>query len=136
MGPDPEPYQVAIDLDGLGTASTRYVAPTPAGLQPFHRSDWARFVASPAAPFVLALLIAGLAALTVVAFARPRRSTLVERVGHFANDHLHPVRKTGGKTSAPGRARTEGGSAGVSWPLAGSSPKTKTRSSPLSGSSR
>ncbi len=72
-----------IGFDGLGAATTTYVAPTPAGLQPYHRSSWSRFVASPAAPFVLALLIAGLAALAVIGFARPRRSTLVERVGRL-----------------------------------------------------
>jgi tight adherence protein B len=82
---------VSIWFHGLGTASTRYVAPTPAGLQPYHRSDWARFIASPAAPVVLALLIAGLAALTVIGFARPRRSTLVERVDGFASGRGLPA---------------------------------------------
>ena len=83
---------VSIGFEGLGTATTTYVAPTPAGLQPYHRSDWSKFVASPAAPLVLALLIAGLAALTVVGFARPRRSTLVERVDDFAGGRVLPAR--------------------------------------------
>jgi tight adherence protein B len=98
---------VSIWFHGLGTASTKYVAPTPAGLQPYHRSDWARFIASPAAPFVLALLIAGLAALTVIGFARPRRSTLVERVDGFASGRGIPAPTPIAETVAPKRPRRE-----------------------------
>ncbi len=97
---------VSIGFDGLGAATTTYVAPTPAGLRPYHRSDWSRFVASPAAPFVLALLIAGLAALAVIGFARPRRSTLVERVDDFAGGHFRPARTP--IAQAPKRPRREG----------------------------
>ena len=98
---------VSIWFHGLGTAGTTYVAPTPAGLQPYHRSDWARFIASPAAPFVLALLIAGLAALTVIGFARPRRSTLVERVDGFASGRGLPAPTPIAETAAPRRPRRE-----------------------------
>ena len=75
---------VSISFSDLGRARTRYVAPTPAGLRPYHRSLASRFVASPAAPFALSLVIAALAGLAIVVFVRPRRSTLVERVRHFA----------------------------------------------------
>jgi tight adherence protein B len=103
---------VSITFRGLGNASTRYVAPTPAGLEPYHRSLAARVVASPAAPFVLSLLIAGFAALAVVIFARPRRSTLVERVRDFAGHdgyHLAQEARTG---VAATRRRVERGALG------------------------
>ena len=99
---------VSIGFGGLGTATTKYVAPTPAGLRPYHRSDWSKFVASPAAPFALALLIAGLAALAVVGFARPRRSTVVERVGDFAGGHGLPPRMPIADPVAALRPRREG----------------------------
>ena len=74
--------QVRIGDVGSGTAS--YTAPTPAGLAPFHRSLFTRLVLSNAATLLLALLIAGLTALTIVTFLRQRRSTVVDRVSEFA----------------------------------------------------
>jgi tight adherence protein B len=75
---------VTIAVGGIGAAAAEYVAPTPAGVKPYHRSAVSRLVTSPAAPFALSLLVAALASLLVIAFLRPRRSTLVERVGEFA----------------------------------------------------
>lgn len=74
---------VAIHVEGVGEAAAQYVAPTPAGLKPFHRSALSRFIASPAAPIGLSLLVAALAALLVLRLARPRRDGIVERVGEF-----------------------------------------------------
>jgi Flp pilus assembly protein TadB len=76
--------KVKVDVAALGEATARYIAPTPAGLDPYHRSLMSRFVDSAAAPVLLSLVIALLAALAVVVFVRPRRSTLVERVREFA----------------------------------------------------
>ena len=73
------------------------------GCGPTTARSWSRFVASPAAPFVLALLIAGLAALAVIGFARPRRSTLVERVDDFAGGHVRPARTPIAETRAEAR---------------------------------
>lgn len=104
---------VAITFGDLGAATTRYVAPTPAGLQPYHRSLASRFVASPVAPFVLSLLVAGLAAIAIVTFARPRRSTLVERVRYFADqDGRWHAREAAGPAVAAIRARARRGMLG------------------------
>jgi len=100
---------VAVTIDGIGGASTRYVAPTPAGLEPYHRSTVSRLVDSPAAPFVLSLLIAALAALAVVGFARPRRSTLVERVRDFGDPAHRIARELQAPRVAAIRARARGG---------------------------
>ena len=75
---------VAVQIRGLGSEKTRYTAPTPAGLAPFHRSFVSRLMLSSGAMLLLSLLVAGLTALAIVAFLRPRRSTIVERVAQFA----------------------------------------------------
>lgn len=82
--------RVSIDVRGIGAGAARYTAPTPAGLAPFHRSFFTRLVLSGGATLLLALLIAGLTALTMVAFLRPRKSTVVERVSEFADGGRSP----------------------------------------------
>ncbi len=77
--------RVSINVRGVGAGTAHYTAPTPAGLAPFHRSFFTRLMLSGGATLLLALLIAGLMALTVVAFLRPRKSTVVERVSEFAD---------------------------------------------------
>lgn len=76
--------EVVVTVRGVGRASSPYTAPTPSGLAPFHRSLFSRFVMSYGAVAFLGLLIAGLTALAILAFLRPRESTIVERIGHFA----------------------------------------------------
>jgi tight adherence protein B len=76
--------QVAVDIRGVGSGTTQYIAPTPSGLAPFHRSFFSRLVLSRGSTLLLSLLVAGLVALSFVAFLRPRRSTIVERVSAFA----------------------------------------------------
>jgi tight adherence protein B len=76
--------RVTVQIRGVGHGATHYTAPTPAGLAPFHRSFFSRLVLSPVATVLLGLLVAGLAALTILAFLQPRRSTVVERVAEFA----------------------------------------------------
>jgi tight adherence protein B len=75
---------VEVAVRGVGAATAPYTAPTPAGLEPFHRSFFSRLVLSPGATALLSLLVAALAALALIAFLRPRRSTVVERVTEFA----------------------------------------------------
>jgi tight adherence protein B len=77
--------QVAVEIRGAGLARSRYTAPTPAGLEPFHRSLVSRFLLSPGAVALVSLLVAGLAALALIAFLRPRKSTIVDRVTEFAD---------------------------------------------------
>jgi tight adherence protein B len=76
--------QVTIQIRGVGSEAKRYTAPTPAGLAPFHRSFLSRLVLSSGATLLLSLLVAGLTALAIAAFIRPRRRTIVERVTQFA----------------------------------------------------
>jgi tight adherence protein B len=77
--------RVSINVRGVGAGAAHYTAPTPAGLEPFHRSFFTRLMLSGGATLLVALLIAGLTALTIVAFLRPRKSTVVERVSEFAD---------------------------------------------------
>jgi tight adherence protein B len=76
--------QVAIDVEGIGGATNQYTAPTPAGVRPYSRSAVSRFLVSPGAPLAVSLLVALLIALTLIAFMRPRKSTVVDRVTTFA----------------------------------------------------
>jgi tight adherence protein B len=91
---------VTIQIRGVGDGTTHYTAPTPSGLQPFHRSLFSRFVLSAGATLVLGLVVALLAGLAIVAFLRPREKALVERIADFAGggretvsgEHrLHPI---------------------------------------------
>jgi len=91
---------VAITFKGIGAASTHYVAPTPSGLAPFHRSPLSRFLGSPAAPLLVSLLVGALIALMAVAFLRPRRSTLVERVASFAGGERRTAEPLAARVSA------------------------------------
>jgi tight adherence protein B len=75
---------VEVRIGGIGAGTASYKAPTPTGLAPFHRSFFTRLVLSNTATLLLALLIAGLTALTLVTFLRQRRSTVVDRVSEFA----------------------------------------------------
>jgi tight adherence protein B len=82
--------RVTIEVEGVGEATNEYKAPTPAGVKPFRRSAFSRFLVSPGAPVLLSLLVAALVALTLVAFIRPRKSTVVERVTVFAGRQAQP----------------------------------------------
>jgi tight adherence protein B len=101
---------VAISFDGIGAATTEYVAPTPSGFQPFHRPLLERLIASPAAPLALALLVAAFAAMAILIFARPRRSTLVDRVRDFASsDATRRARDAAAPRMAAARTRARRG---------------------------
>lgn len=77
---------VRIAIDGAGASTVRYVAPTPSGLPPFHRSLVTRFVLSPISLAVLALATALLAAFIIRAALEQTRSGLVERVSSFVGE--------------------------------------------------
>ncbi|HET7806971.1 MAG TPA: vWA domain-containing protein, partial [Gaiellaceae bacterium] len=76
--------QVQVAVSGVGTATTQYTAPTPSGLAPFHRSLVSRFVLSGFAVALLALFVAGLAAVAVMTLIKSRSSRVVERVEEFS----------------------------------------------------
>ena len=75
---------VKVVVRGVGTAATRYTAPTPSGLPPFHRSLLSRFVLSGFAVALLALFVMGIAAFAIFVTLRSRESKLVQRVHEFA----------------------------------------------------
>lgn len=100
---------VTISFAGIGDAATQYVAPTPSGLDPFHRPLLDRVIASPAAPFGLALLVAGFAAFAILVFARPRRSTLVDRVRDFGGAQVPRGAKDAVPRVAAARTRARRG---------------------------
>jgi tight adherence protein B len=79
------PVEVAVRIDGVGTASVHYTAPTPATIEPFRRSFLERFWMSGASVLLMALLAAALTAYTVVALLRRPRRTLVRRIGSFVS---------------------------------------------------
>ncbi len=77
---------VEIAVAGGPVTATEYVAPTPTGIAPYHRSLVSRFVLSPlsitAVGFFFAALLCGL----VLLLARGPTRNLVERVGHFSTE--------------------------------------------------
>ena len=75
---------VSVAIRGVGTATSRYTAPTPSGLAPFHRSLLSRFLLSPGAPLLLSLLVAALIALGIATLLRRPNESLVDRVEGFA----------------------------------------------------
>jgi tight adherence protein B len=84
---------VRVQVRGVGTATTKYVAPTPSGLAPFHRSLVSRFMLSGISVALLTLFVAGLAAVAVLSIIRSRSSRVVERVEEFAAGHEEEVTK-------------------------------------------
>jgi tight adherence protein B len=97
--------QVTVEVRGIGSATKPYTAPTPAGLQPFHRSLVSRFLLSTGATLLVSLLVAGMAALALAAFLRPRRSTIVDRVTDFAG-HATPAKRVQEQPRIPKRRPT------------------------------
>ncbi len=76
--------EVSVAIRDVGTATSRYAAPTPSGLAPFHRSLLSRFLLSPGAPLLLSLLVAALIALGIASLLRRPNRSVVERVEVFA----------------------------------------------------
>lgn len=102
---------VQVAVGGVGTATTDYVAPTPSGLAPFHRSLVSRFVLSGFAVALLALFVAGLAAVAVLTLIKSRSSRVVERVEEFSGgrpQETTPEDEEAWHKVAMRRARLEG----------------------------
>jgi tight adherence protein B len=76
---------VLVRIGGLGDVSTSYVTAKPAPIAPFHRSAFERFWSSPASLALIALMIAGLAALGTVLLFRVPKGTLLKRIGEFVS---------------------------------------------------
>lgn len=101
---------VRIAFAGVGSANAAYVAPTPAGVAPYHRSLLTRFLLSPGSIFVLALLLAALVAWVVRAMIRGPKSTVVERIAEFSKEGLS--RPPTEHDAAAARPRRAGASSG------------------------
>jgi tight adherence protein B len=76
---------VNVKLPGLGTSTTSYTAPTPSGLQPFHRSLISRFLLSAASAVLIGLLSAMLIGWVLYTVLTRPRGGIVDRVGAFVN---------------------------------------------------
>jgi tight adherence protein B len=78
---------VSITLDGVGSTTSSYVAPTPSELPPYHRPFFRTFMLSGWSLMLLALVVAGLLAVAVrVALEGAGRSRIVSRVRAFSSD--------------------------------------------------
>ena len=77
---------VQISVAGLGDAEVEYVAPTPSGVEPYHRSFATRFVDSPASILAVCLLAAALIGWAITLLVRGPKRDLVERVEAFSPD--------------------------------------------------
>jgi tight adherence protein B len=79
-----ETVDVQVTLDGVGTSTARYVAPTPSALPPYHRPFVRQFLLSGWSLFLLALAVAGLIAVAVRYSLDAARSRFVERIRLFS----------------------------------------------------
>jgi len=75
---------VSITLNGIGTSTSSYVAPTPSELPPYHKPFFRRFLLSGWSLALLALVVAALAALAIRLALDAARSRFVERIRVFA----------------------------------------------------
>jgi Flp pilus assembly protein TadB/Mg-chelatase subunit ChlD len=76
---------VRIEIAGEANVSTKYVAPTPSLLAPYHRSTIRTFLLSGSSPLVIALFIGLLACLLLLVVLRRPKTTVVDRVQSFSN---------------------------------------------------
>jgi tight adherence protein B len=101
---------VNIKLAGFGTSSAAYVAPTPSGLKPFHRSLLSRFLLSGASAFLIVLLAAALVGWVLYTLLTRPRSGFVHRVGAFINvDAAAPPEEDPALARRDGRRRRSNG---------------------------
>ena len=90
---------VDVQIEGAGSVTTAYVAPTPSLLRPYHRSLLSRFLLSGSSLLLISLLFGLLVCSLLLVLAWRPKSTLVDRVQTFA-------------TGSPG-VRSEGVATGV-----------------------
>src|SRR5207244_3813657 len=76
---------VLVRISGLGDVSASYVTARPAPIAPFHRSVFERFWSSPASLALIAMVVAGLAAMGAVLLFRVPKGTLLKRIGEFVS---------------------------------------------------
>jgi tight adherence protein B len=94
---------VEIALSGIAGATAEYVAPTPAGVAPYHRPLITRFVLSPASVALVALLATVLLGWAIALLAKGRTRDLVERVSHFSVEAPRVLRERDLAAAIPAR---------------------------------
>ncbi len=94
---------VQIALAGGPVAATAYVAPTPTGIAPYHRSFLSRFVLSPLSITAVGLFFAALLCGLVLLLARGPTRNLVERIGHFSTEAPRALRELDLAATRPAR---------------------------------
>jgi Flp pilus assembly protein TadB len=112
------PVDVSVTLDGVGTGTSHYRAPTPSELPPYHRPFVRRFVLSGYTFILLALVVAGLIGLAVRLLLDAMRSRVVDRVRAFTEDASQQTRempKADDWKRRATRARASGSDAARSW---------------------
>jgi len=75
---------LTVAIRNEGNATITYLAPSISAVPPFHRSLFERFWGSVASAVVIALLGAGLAALSLILLLRRRPSQVAARIAEFA----------------------------------------------------
>jgi tight adherence protein B len=109
---------VSITLNGVGTSTARYVAPTPSELPPYHRPFFRRFLLSGWSLVLLALVVAALAAGAIRLALDAARSRFVERVRIFAGSEPAGEPRPQGQEDwrkRARRARATGSAAARGW---------------------
>jgi len=74
---------VRLDIRGVGSQAVDYIAPKPQAVAPFHRSVFRRFVGSPLATLVVALLVALLSIAFIRLLLRRPKSGITGRIEQF-----------------------------------------------------
>ena len=80
------PVDVSVTLDGVGSSTTHYRAPTPSELPPYHRPFFRKFILSGWSLFLLTVFVAGLIAFAVRLILRAAESSFISRVRAFAGE--------------------------------------------------
>jgi tight adherence protein B len=112
---------VSVKLDGVGTSTSTYNAPTPSELPPYHRPFFRSFVLSGWSLLLLVIVAAGLIAGAVRLMLRAAPSGVVGRVRAFAADGPGPEEKTKEAKQREDwrrratRARASGSTAAKGW---------------------
>jgi tight adherence protein B len=77
---------VSLTLDGIGTSTARYTAPTPSELPPYHKPFFRRLVLSGWTFLLLSLLVIGLVGVAIRLALEAARSRFVDRVRAFSSE--------------------------------------------------
>lgn len=72
-----------LEIRGVGTQAVDYIAPKPQAVSPFHRSLLRRFVSSPFATLLVALLVALLSVAIIALLFRRPKSGITGRIEQF-----------------------------------------------------